>query len=246
MLCRQSTFPRPDDSSASPSRWGSEARQKPPLPSPRRPPAPPSPYNRSTPAAQPSNPYQGRSTLRHTNHALQANSPRQSSLGYLINTPSEVDHMDSAKWKSQLEGQHVTSSSAQRLDATHTPPSQQGNLNYPAPGTTQQASSMPDSMGNGQAGMPGFDQRIRSNNKLGTARTSRSGRSRGPGSRAGSAMGSAASAWAQSHSAHQLAANVKALAVEVCCLCEVACCLDFAMSSVLDKSRATWPVLPSV
>lgn len=227
MLCRQQHSHQVSYGWAPLTPWPiSESYQKPPLPSPRRPPAPPSPYNRCSQATQPSNPFRGRPTLGHSNSACRP-SPHHSAPGFLTGTSGELDQMGIAGVPMHSGTHHPESYSVQQMNRTNSSHSYESSMHraeHPKPYPIYLAEPMVISM-QGQIQdsqlddiLPG-DNRQQAEPRLGTARSSRSNRTRPGGSRAGSrvssAIGSAASAWVQSHSAHQLAADVKALAAEV-------------------------------
>ena len=225
MLCRQQQSQQVSHGWA-PTPWPIlESFQKPPLPSPKRPPAPPSPYNRCSQATQPSNPFRGRPTLRHSNSASR-HSPHHSASGFHTGTSGELDQMGIAGGPMHSGSHHPESYSVQQMNRTNSSHSYESSMHraehskpYP-PLAEPMVISMQGQIQDSQLDdiLPG-DDRQQAEPRLGTARSSRSNRTRPGGSRAGSrassAIGSAPSAWVQSHSAHQLAANVKALAAEV-------------------------------
>ena len=226
MCCRHYTFPQASDGMAPPAPWNiSESYQKPPLPSPKRPPAPPSLYNRSSQATQPSNPFRGKPTLRHSNSTSQPGRHRTAS-GCLTGTVGELDCMGIAGEPMHNGNFDADCQSAQRMNRSNSGWSNESRINRSEnakpyrPLVESKSVSMPGQMMGSQVdgALPDDDcQQVEPRPSV--ARSSRSHRTRPGGSRAGSrassAIGSAASAWVQSHSAHQLAANVKALAAEV-------------------------------
>lgn len=197
-----------------------EAHQKPPLYSPMRPPAPLSPYNRNHQHPQGSNSLKASSSLRYGTPT----SPSSPQLGSATTAGSSPDRLNRAN------------SSWSHQDTVHSAES------APAPPPAAGATASSVSNGRLDSQVAGYHAQQQPEARSSVVSRSRSGRKRVAGSAAGlsvgSAAGSAASAWVQSHSAHQLAANVKALAAEVCCCYQCfECVLPVVLPAAMSQSN---------
>ena len=176
-------------------------------------------------------------------------SPQRSSSGYLPGSPvSHLEHMASVPSSAQLGSMSPNSLSGRRLSRNNsgrsfkegTPDADDASPMRPLQ-QVQSGMSMTSLGRQLDAAGPGHGHEGRP--AIATGSRSRSARQAGSRSR----MGSAASAWLDSHSAHQLAANVKALAAEVRLSALLSClasCASYMQKKASCSNDRHWPIVP--